>query len=195
MTKAPTDQESDPLAQQIGSELASARREKGLSVSELHRTTGISRTVLQGYEAGRYKPGARELRLLSEALDCSPNRLLFGHDEFRKRTSVDELLGDQNSAIRAARFAIVFQLLTNEEQRAVLSLLSLLVEGRAGGREQLAKQLSVVDAVVANLETRGPAAEEDLLRVAGGDDTLRKLLDPSAIAPPPPEPRKKKRDG
>jgi hypothetical protein len=41
---------------------------------------GINRTTIRGYEVGMYKPGARELRLLSEALDVSPSVLLLGFD-------------------------------------------------------------------------------------------------------------------
>lgn len=39
---------------------------------------GISRTTIRGYELGTYKPGARELRILTLALEVSPNWLLFG---------------------------------------------------------------------------------------------------------------------
>jgi transcriptional regulator with XRE-family HTH domain len=39
---------------------------------------GISRTSIRGYELGTYKPGARELRILSLALNKSPDWLLFG---------------------------------------------------------------------------------------------------------------------
>lgn len=52
-----------------------------MTVKQLHEQTGISRAVLFGYEAGRTRPGARELRLLCEALKVTPNRLLFGSEE------------------------------------------------------------------------------------------------------------------
>lgn len=179
------DQQPDALALLIAEQLASARREKGLSVSELHRKTGISRTVLQGYEAGRNKPGARELRLLAETLDCSPNRLLFGSDDFRQRSNLDALLGDTSSAIRTAQFAIVLQLLTAEEQRAVLSLVTLMAEGRAGGRESLAHQMAVADGTVARLEAAGPkATEQAVLGLIGGESAIQGMLEAEATSPP-----------
>lgn len=61
--------------------LKAAREEAGMTVKQLHEQTGISRAVLFGYEAGRTRPGARELRLLCEALRVTPNRLLFGSEE------------------------------------------------------------------------------------------------------------------
>lgn len=42
---------------------------------------GISRTSIRGYELGTYQPGARELRILSLALEVSPSWLLFGGKE------------------------------------------------------------------------------------------------------------------
>jgi transcriptional regulator with XRE-family HTH domain len=66
----------------IGSRIHRARVEAGLSVLEVGRLTGISKTVLHGYERGRTKPGAREIRLLSTALKISPNRLVLGNDLF-----------------------------------------------------------------------------------------------------------------
>ena len=66
----------------IAVEIQRARQDAGLSVAELSKATGISKAVLHGYERGRTKPGARELRLLSETLRVSPNRLLLGTDDF-----------------------------------------------------------------------------------------------------------------
>lgn len=66
----------------ISYEIKRAREGAKLSILELSARTGISKTVLHGYERGRTKPGARELKLLCEALKVSPNRLLFGVDDF-----------------------------------------------------------------------------------------------------------------
>lgn len=66
----------------ISLQIQLAREEAGLSVVEVSRLTGISKTVLHGYERGRTKPGAREIRLLSAALNISPNRLILGSDTF-----------------------------------------------------------------------------------------------------------------
>src|SRR5689334_17943064 len=65
----------------IAAEIKRARTRAGKSHSELHRETGISRTVLIGYESGRTRPGAREIRLICDALNTTPNRLLYGMEE------------------------------------------------------------------------------------------------------------------
>jgi transcriptional regulator with XRE-family HTH domain len=69
-------------ADSISFQLQRARLELDMSVVELSRQTGISKTVLHGYERGRTKPGAREIRLLSAALKVSPNRLILGSEDF-----------------------------------------------------------------------------------------------------------------
>jgi len=61
-------------------ELRTARTAKGLSFSDLHKLTGLSRTTLHQYESGVRKPGARELIKLCEVLEVSPNRLLLGNE-------------------------------------------------------------------------------------------------------------------
>ncbi len=71
----------------ISFQLQSARVDAGLSIADLSKQTGISKTVLHGYERARTKPGAREIRLLCAALQISPNRLLFGSDEFEANPS------------------------------------------------------------------------------------------------------------
>lgn len=199
-TAPPKSKDGDQLAQEIGKRIERARTSKNLSVSELHRLTGISRTVLQGYESGRYKPGAREIRLLSDKLDCSPNRLLLGRDDFRQESHLDDLFGDTASTTNAAKFAVIFQLLTMEEQRAILSLLTLLAEARVGGKSNLSKMLSAVDEVVMSLETSGPQAEARLIAFAG-DDVMKKFgidggtkstgKSKASARPPPARPTKK----
>lgn len=60
----------------------------GLTVEDLSRVCkefdpegqGVSRAALFRYESGKILPGARELRILCEALAVSPNWLLLGTD-------------------------------------------------------------------------------------------------------------------
>lgn len=170
----PHKKDGDPLAEKIGAEIAGARKDRGLSVSELHRQTSISRTVLQGYEAGRYKPGAREICLLAQALDCSPNRLLFGHDDFRKRTNLDELFGNAPKATNATKIGIMAQMLKQEEQAIVLGLLTLMIEERVGGRDNLSQVLSVADQVMTSLHADETAAESRL-RAFVGEDAMKQI--------------------
>ena len=189
--------EPDPLAVQIGREIDRARTAKGISISQLHRTTGISRTVLQGYEAGRYKPGAREIRLLAEALECSPNKLLFGREEFRSDSPLDAVLGtDKDKASNSAKIAIVFGMLTIEEQRAFLNLLSLMAEARIGGREKLRLALSTVDAMLTTLEGKTDL-EQRFNRVMSPDEAeavataMAKATPELFLEQPPPKKRQK----
>lgn len=81
-TQAPEDQ--------IGARIAERRLSKNLTHDGLAKLTrlfdapessksGISRTTIRGYEVGMYKPGTREIRLLSQALEVSPTWLIFGN--------------------------------------------------------------------------------------------------------------------
>jgi transcriptional regulator with XRE-family HTH domain len=148
----------DTLALEIGKEIERARTLKKVSISELHRQTGISRTVLQGYEAGRYKPGAREIRLLAEALGCSPNRLLFGRENFKE--PMNALVGDMDSAVLTTQLGVMFQVLTQEEKRALVNLIALMAEARVGGRDELSKALNATRTVIEALEG-GAVGEPD----------------------------------
>lgn len=65
----------------VATELRIAREAKGYTLADLHRITGLSRTALHQYESGARKPGARELVLLCQALEVSPNRVLLGTEE------------------------------------------------------------------------------------------------------------------
>lgn len=106
----------------------------GLTVEDLSRICkefdpegqGVSRAALFRYESGKILPGARELRILCEALAVSPNWLLLGTDRERwtETTSVmvealdawvrerarqgelDDMLsgfGKENDAVRSER--------------------------------------------------------------------------------------------
>lgn len=61
--------------------LRAAREERRLSQSELERITGISQAVIANYEAGRYRPGFREMFKLCEALRVTPNVFFYGKDD------------------------------------------------------------------------------------------------------------------
>lgn len=120
-----------PVFGDIAAELAFARSKTGISHSELHRITGISRTVLIGYENGRTKPGAKEIRLLCDALKVSPNRLIYGSDEpqFNDEFSLfcDNINSDDHKS--AVMLGTLLLMLSKEERSALLTLArSILVE-------------------------------------------------------------------
>lgn len=71
----------------IGARIEDARNQLGLSVEALARYTahfdhkerrGISASTMLRYESGDPLPGARELRILCDALDVPPLWLLYG---------------------------------------------------------------------------------------------------------------------
>lgn len=132
----PRDPASDPDI--ISLQIQLAREEAGLSVVEVSRLTGISKTVLHGYERGRTKPGAREIRLLSAALKISPNRLILGSDTFeggrpaftsvyRKIRARPEL----GSVFLTMFSALVTPVFDEAELEALLVLLHALVKSRS----------------------------------------------------------------
>src|SRR3546814_4572571 len=69
----------------IGLRIKSAREARKLSQIDMHNRTGLSRTVLINYEAGRHKPSAREIKLICDALEISPNYLIYGTEEPHKK--------------------------------------------------------------------------------------------------------------
>jgi len=56
--------------------LRKARRKADISQSELGRVTGINRSVINRYEAGKSTPEIENLVLLADALDVSTDVLL-----------------------------------------------------------------------------------------------------------------------
>lgn len=150
----------------IAIELRRARESRGLTHTDLHRITGISRSVLFGYETGRTKPGAKELRLLSEALQVNPNRLLFGNDEpFKPRTGLRSIVKLRNSpmGILAATiiFPVVFATLDDDQLESILVLLSSLIEARD---KDAAKKITAFAEVMS--EIIGDGSPESMSEIA-----------------------------
>jgi transcriptional regulator with XRE-family HTH domain len=86
---SPPDGGFSPPEDEIGERIRATRKVLDISVDELaaltalcdqRRGAGISRATIYAYEANDSKPGARELRILCEALDVSPNWLLLGQE-------------------------------------------------------------------------------------------------------------------
>lgn len=126
---------NDPDA--IGLRLQRARLDATLSVIEVARLTGISKTVLHGYERGRTKPGAREIRLLSTALHISPNRLILGNDFFETDrptfTSVYRKIKarpELTQLLLVTYGSVVTPLFDEPELEAVLTLLHAIIQAR-----------------------------------------------------------------
>lgn len=71
---------------ELGERVRYCRMSKGLTQTQLSELTksldagekGISRAVLSLYEAGTNRPSPKEIRLLCEALNTTPNFLIYG---------------------------------------------------------------------------------------------------------------------
>jgi len=155
-----TDASSSVKLDTVAIELRRARESLGLSHSDLHRQTGISRPVLFGYEAGRTKPGARELRLLSEALGVSPNKLLFGTEEpFKPRLGLRSLVKMRNSPVMymAMLFALPmgFSALDDDQVESLLVIFASLVESR--DKETYNKLSAIVELLTDEMGNGTPA--------------------------------------
>ena len=119
----------------ISIRLKAARELRGLSQSDLHNKTGLSRTVLINYEAGRHKPGARELRLLCDALEVSPNQLIYGTEEPHRRTTglADALLSMGQAAIVPIGIVapMLGAMLGKDDTRMLLNLIESLLKAKS----------------------------------------------------------------
>lgn len=158
----------------IAVQLQRARQDAGLSVQEVSRQTGISKTVLHGYERGRTKPGAREIRLLSTALNISPNRLILGSDDFHSQRPTFTSLyrkvkarPELASLVLVMYLPIVTPLFDEDELASLLTLLVALVRSRdpkAAEHMQIAAE-EVAAAVDAHTLADGSRtfAEEELM--------------------------------
>lgn len=92
----------------IGDRIRQARDRLGLSQARLSERTkerdhfenkGIPRSVLVGYESGKFKPGARELRLLCDALEVDIKHLLYGQED-----DVEDDIARSQSAMHVGLF-------------------------------------------------------------------------------------------
>jgi transcriptional regulator with XRE-family HTH domain len=146
---------------QIAVELRRARLKAGLSHSELHRATGISRTVLIGYEAGRTSPGGREMRKLCDALRVSPNQLVYGTEQPFQPDVALSRLGLNADALTFAHMMGLWNMLAGDDKRAFLTLMHSILEARHG-REQLAQAAEIAAEIVKEFGEFLPLAMEKI---------------------------------
>ena len=64
------------LLRRFASVLRHARAERGMSVADLARASGLPRLTVEAMEAGRRSPTLAQLVALAQALDCSANALV-----------------------------------------------------------------------------------------------------------------------
>ncbi len=109
--------------------------------------SGLSLSAIKAYEAGRNMPGARELRELCQALQVSPNKLLFGTElPFEKRTLANLLVDgeSEDEHVKRARSMTLLSLLATDEQEALITLAKSIAIGRHG-LEKVKERLLAAD--------------------------------------------------
>jgi transcriptional regulator with XRE-family HTH domain len=145
-------------------ELRRAREAATLSHSDLNRLTGISRSVLYGYEVGRTKPGAKELTLLCEALRVSPNRLLMGTEEpFKPITGLRTLAKLRKSPIMFLVAMMIvptaMAVIDDDQAEALFTLIASMIESRD---KDLYRKMSIIAEVC--VEELGVGTPADMAR-------------------------------
>ncbi len=129
----------------LGERVKAVREGLGLNHDGLSNLTkladvegrGISRTSIRGYELGTYKPGARELRILSLALKRSPSWLVFGKEDALASDGGAGDLNDRKPAPAARWFDLAFPLLAfsqlaQDEKRQLVGLVETLLRLKIG---------------------------------------------------------------
>ena len=141
----------------IAIQLKASREARGLSVSQLHTATGIARTALHDYEAGRYKPGANEIRKLCEALGITPNKLLTGRDNPESpKTPLEEVFGSGSENRQVMKAGQLLLMLPPDERDAFFKLLLSLVSSRYPAEKvrEAMEQIEVVAGVLNVMASR-----------------------------------------
>lgn len=131
-----SDQTLPPLPEPISfaSELIKARTLVGLTQAQLSEKSSVSVSAIKAYETGRTLPGARELRELCQALQVSPNLLLWGTETPFEKTDEQLFAGleGEDKQIDRFRLAALAALLTFQERQAIQTLVQGLVIARHG---------------------------------------------------------------
>lgn len=151
----------EPALEKIGAILKGARDRQGLSVREVHELTGISPAVLYGYEAGKTRPGAREIALLCKALKVTPNALLFGKEDPFGAPATDpasrlaSITSDGKLSLIAALLLMPMVMATMdfEDRRTLFAVALALVQAKHPQAGQ--KVTQAMDAFDAAMLTRG----------------------------------------
>jgi transcriptional regulator with XRE-family HTH domain len=138
--------DSDAPEHGIGDRIRAAREARGLSQTALAARTqmadatgkGVGRTVLFGYESGKFRPGAREIRLICQALSITPNWLILGDEAASTQASME--LVRQRDWIAAVRLAMAISILKPHERAGFQSLV-LSLAGRQLGDMKLSALL------------------------------------------------------
>jgi transcriptional regulator with XRE-family HTH domain len=177
LSKPPNEKHHDVPEDGVGSRLRAAREARGISQTALAEHSksvdpdrkGVSRTVIVGYEAGQFKPGAREIRILCEALLVTPNWLIYGSDFAGGTEQASMEAVRKNGLFAAMRLALAIAVLKPHERNAFSSLVLSMA-----GRELGDHKLSVLFLLAGKIAEPGASA-----LVEGMDIPAERLIDMS----------------
>lgn len=142
---------------QMGARIAQKRQAKGLNHDGLSKLTklldaptnaGISRTTIRGYEIGLYKPGARELRILSHTLEVTPTWLIFGGEDGSPSDTLGSTALDVHSKSDLEKGLVALFLLWKldpAEREVVYAVLHTLARLKNGENIYRARTMAVED--------------------------------------------------
>ncbi|MDD5176061.1 MAG: helix-turn-helix transcriptional regulator [Sterolibacterium sp.] len=182
--EAPEDAPPPKTADGLAIRIRIARERKGLSLSKLHEQSGISKTALHDYESGRTKPGARELKILCELLEITPNLMIFGTEEpLKPREGLRSLvkLRSGPAMFVAAMFLIpiIAASLDEDQIESLLVLVASLLEARD---KETYRNVSAIAEVVAEQFGTGSPAEIAALSQKVNDPVFMAELQAKVLA-------------
>lgn len=125
-------------------------------------------------------PGARELRELCQALEISPNKLLFGTEYPFQEPKFEEIIVDhpEHELLSHGRLIALLNLVTADERQAVITLLRSLALARHG-EEKVKAEMTDADALfgvmVAMLKVNQAAHEEG--KPLSADEIAQRMSD------------------
>lgn len=140
-------------------------------------------------------PGSRELRELCQALEISPNKLLFGTEFPFKEPSFEEVIVDhpEHELLSHGRVIALLRLVTADDRKAVMTLLRSLALARHG-EEKIKSEIADADAIFGVMlsmlkvskaaQTKGsPLSEEEIAQMTS--DELEKFMAKQGHIPAP----------
>lgn len=122
-------------------------------------------------------PGARELRELCNALQVSPNKLLFGKElPFESRSIMGPVIEaeSENDAVSRVRATLLLFMLASDERESILTLARSLAIARHG-QEEVQKHMATGDLMTGLMRGMAEATHEAFLN--------KKPIDTEKFAP------------
>ena len=116
----------------IGSRIRTARKDKGLTMQQLHELTGLSTGNISDLENDRYAPSASALLSIRQALECSIDWLVCGEGPGTQK-SEQAFSGDGAGLTRMeADLVAMFRLLENRDRETAFDFVTMLCEKATG---------------------------------------------------------------